>query len=312
MAMIDIYKGMANTWECDENGHLNVRYYAAKVGEGLASLWHAIGLPRAARRASGLEMAITDQHLRFLREMHPGWGLYGRAGFLEVGTDHVRVYVELLNGHTDAVSATFNMLIVSRDRKTGVRMPLPGPVRARAEALMTDLPPHGAPRSIDLGPPGIFAAGAPTLAETDGMGLIEITRGVVQPIECDEGGRMLPEFYIGRISDGVVHLSRHFRPVETGKERSTTKYGGAVLEYRLRFNKPLHEGNIVVVRSGLKHVGEKANHIVHWTFNGETGELVSASEAIGITLDLEARKVVAMPDDRKRHLETLVVTGLIA
>ena len=30
----------------------------------------------------------------------------------------------------------------------------------------------------------------------------------------------------------------------------------------------------IVVRSGLKHVGEKANHIIHWTFNGETGELV--------------------------------------
>jgi acyl-CoA thioester hydrolase len=310
--MIDVYKGMANVWECDENGHLNVRFYAAKVGEGLASLWHALGLPRAARRASGLEMAIVDQHLRFLREMHPGWGLYGRAGILAVGEDWLRVYVELINGHMDAVSATFNMLIVSRDRKSGVPMPLSELVRARAEGMIMELPAHGAPRSIALDGPSIFATGTPTLAQTDAMGMIEITRGVVQPIECDESGQMRPEFYIGRISDGVVHLSRHFRPVDTGKERSTTRYGGAVLEYRLRFNKPLHEGSIVVVRSGLKHVGEKANHIIHWTFNGETGELVSASEAIGITLDLEARKVVPMPDDRKAHLQMLVIPGLAA
>ncbi|MEN3976010.1 thioesterase family protein [Emcibacter sp. SYSU 3D8] len=310
--MIDIFKGMANTWECDENGHLNVRFYASKVGEGLATLWHHLGMSRTARRVSGLEMAVADQHLRFLREMHPGWGLVGRAGILEVGEDRLRVYVELVNGHTDAVSATFNMLIVSRDRKTGEPMPLAEPVRARAEALLMDLPPHGAPRSIALDDPGIFARGAPSLAQTENMGLIEITRGVVQPIECDDAGIMLPEFYIGRISDGVVHLARHYRPVDTGKERSTSKYGGAVLEYRLRFNKPLHRGNIVVVRSGLKHVGEKANHIVHWTFNGETGELVSASEAIGITLDLEARKVVPLPEERKAHLQKLVIPGLAA
>lgn len=310
--MIDVFKGMANTWECDENGHLNVRFYASKVGEGLATLWHHLGMSRTARRVSGLDMVVADQHLRFLREMHPGWGLAGRAGILEVGEDRLRVYVELVNGHTDAVSATFNMLIVSRDRRTGQPMPLAEPVRARAEELLMDLPAHGAPRSIALDDPGIFVRGAPTLAQTDDMGLIEITRGVVQPIECDDAGQMLPEFYIGRISDGVVHLARHYRPVDTGKERSLVKYGGAVLEYRLRFNKPLHQGNIVVVRSGLKHVGEKANHIIHWTFNAETGELVSASEAIGITLDLEARKVVPLPEDRKAHLQKLVIPGLAA
>ncbi|MBI1182268.1 MAG: thioesterase [Alphaproteobacteria bacterium] len=310
--MIDVYKGMANTWECDENGHLNVRFYAEKVSEGLGTLWHVLGLPRAARQASGLEMAIVDQHLRFLREIHPGWGLYGRAGILRVGEDRLRVYVELVNGHTDAVSATFNMEIVSRDRRSGVAMPLSERVRARAEELMIELPAHAAPRSIDLDEPGVFAAGAPNLADTEGMGLIEITRGVVQPQECDEAGRMLPEFYIGRISDGVVHLARHYRPVDSGKERSTGKYGGAVLEYRLRFQKPLHAGNLVVVRSGLRHVGEKANRIVHWTFNGDTGELVSSSEAIGITLDLQARKVVPLPEERKEHLQKLVVPGLMA
>jgi acyl-CoA thioester hydrolase len=134
----------------------------------------------------------------------------------------------------------------------------------------------------------------------------------VQQAECDETGRMLPELYIGRISDGVVHLTRHFRPVDTFKDRSTGKYGGAVLEYRLRFRKPLHAGNIVVIRSGLRAVGDKANHIVHWTFNGDTGELVSASEAVGITLDLEARKVVPLPEDRRAHLGRLVVPGLMA
>jgi len=310
--MIDLYKGMANTWECDENGHLNVRFYAAKVREGLAHLWHALGLTRDLRAAAGTEMVVADQHLRFLREMRPGWGLSGRGGVLEVGDDRLRVYVELLDGHSDAISATFNLEFGYRDVATGTPVALPDAVRQVAAAHRVELPPHGAPRSIPLGGASIFEAGAPSLAETDGMKLFEIMRGQIGPEECDDCGRLLMELYIGRISDGVVHLTRQLRPKDTGKTRSLTKYGGAVLEYRLRHHKPLCAGDLVVIRSGLKHVGEKANTMVHWTFNGETGELVSSSEAVGITLDLEARKVVPMPEDRRRHLETLVVPGLAA
>ena len=308
--MIDTFKGMANTWECDENGHLNVRYYVAKTREGLASFWHALGLTRAQQHADGAELVIKDMHLRFLREVHPGRGLVGRAGMVETSDHTMRVYAELVNGHTDAVSATFNMVVRYQNRETGGPVALPAAVIAEAEQHKVTVPAHGAPRSIALDDPSVFDGTPPLLAQTDDMGLFEISRGVVQRSETDAAGRMAPEHYIGRISDGVILLSRHFRPKDTGKDRSVSKYGGAVLEYRLCFDAPLHAGDIVVVRSGLKHVGEKANQVVHWTFNGETGALVSTSEAVGITLDLEARKVVPMPEDRRAHLQGLVVPGL--
>lgn len=308
--MIDTFKGMANTWECDENGHLNVRYYVAKTREGLATLWHALGLTRAQQDADDAEMVIVDTHLRFLREVHPGRGVFGRAGIVALGESDVRVYAELVNVHTDDVAATFNIQAVYRDRKTGAPKTLPGVFAEQAAHHRVAVPAHGAPRSIALDAPSVVNGTPPDLAGSDGMGLFEISRGVVQASETDDKGRMAPEHYIGRISDGVVHLTRHFRPTQTGKDRSLAKYGGAVLEYRLCFHHPLHVGDIVVVRSGLKQVGEKANHMVHWTFNGETGVLVSTSEAVGITLDLEARKVVPLPEDRRAHLETLVVPGL--
>ncbi len=310
--MIDIYKGMANTWECDENGHLNVRYYVAKVREGLATLWHDIGLTRSVRGAAGADMVVLDKHLRFLREVHPGQGLIGRAGVLEVGDHWMRVYVELVNSHSDAVAATFNMLIHYLGTETGNPEAIPSDVQDRAKALAMELPDYGAPRSIPLDGPSIADSGAPSLSDTDDMNLHEISRGLIHSVECDDYDRLLNEYYIGRISDGIVHLTRRFRPSDTGKERSLTKYGGAVLEYRLRFHQPLRKGDIIVIRSGLKEVLEKANRMVHWTFNGETGALVSSSEAVGITLDLEARKVVALPEERRKHLETLVVPGLAA
>ena len=155
-----------------------------------------------------------------------------------------------------------------------------------------------------------MAGNTPSLADTEAMGLSEITRGVVELHECDENDRVRMEHLIGRVSDGIVHLTRRFRPKDTGKERSLSKYGGAVLEYRMRVQRALKRGDIIVVRSGLRDVGEKANHIVHWIFDGENGELVATAEGIGITLDLEARKVVPLPEERRTHLQTLVVPGL--
>ena len=35
--MIELYRGSINTWECDEMGHMNVRFYVARMMEGLAS-----------------------------------------------------------------------------------------------------------------------------------------------------------------------------------------------------------------------------------------------------------------------------------
>ena len=36
--MIPLWSGIANTWDCDEMGHMNVRVYVEKAMEGLGSL----------------------------------------------------------------------------------------------------------------------------------------------------------------------------------------------------------------------------------------------------------------------------------
>lgn len=305
-----LYRGNVNTWECDENGHLNVKFYSAKVGEGIGVLAEQIGLGRDALASLGARLSVDEQHIRFLREVHPGAALYGRGGVVEAGENALRIYVELINGYTDDVSATFNQVVRLRDIGSNKVARLPEAALALSSKNLIEVPNHGAARSIDLSLPSIVEADAPSLAATDTMGLTEIMRGTIQPQDCDPHGIMKTENYIGRISDGIVNIARVFRVQDSKKERSTTRYGGAVLEYWLRHHEPYRTGDIVVARSGLKHVGDKANTLVHWMFNGVTGQLMSSSEAVAITLDLDARKVVSIPDDRRAHLETLVVPGL--
>lgn len=310
--MIDLYRGNANTWECDENGHLNVQFYTNKVNQGFEVLAERIGLGIDVLDGLGARLSIKDQHMRYLRELHPGAGVYGRGGVLEAGRQHLRVYIELVNAFTDDISATFNFVVTCRSLTSGEALDLPKGVADAADAAGVVLPHHGAPRSFDLATPSIVAEKAPTLADTDDMGLVEILRGAVGPHECDRHGLLENERYIGRISDGIVNLAQTFRVRDSRTDRSMGKLGGAVLEYWLHFHEPLHAGDVIVVRSGLKAINEKTNEFVHWMFNAKTGRLVSSSEAVAVTLDLEKRQIVPLPDDRRAHMEGLVVPGLRA
>ena len=44
---VEVWSGGVNTWECDEMGHMNVRFWVAKAQEGLAGLAAQLGMPRA-------------------------------------------------------------------------------------------------------------------------------------------------------------------------------------------------------------------------------------------------------------------------
>ena len=70
--MIELYRGSINTWECDEMGHMNVRFYVAKAMEGLAELAHSVGLGHAFRANAQSTLRPRDQHIRFMKEAHAG------------------------------------------------------------------------------------------------------------------------------------------------------------------------------------------------------------------------------------------------
>ncbi len=67
-----LYQGAVNTWECDANGHLNVRFHIERAVIGLAHLAAALKLRGAYRADAGATLVPRDLHVRFLREAHPG------------------------------------------------------------------------------------------------------------------------------------------------------------------------------------------------------------------------------------------------
>ena len=55
---------------------------------------------------------------------------------------------------------------------------------------------------------------------------------------------------------------------------------------------------------------EKTNRLVHWLFDPVTGDAWCTAEAVAVTFDLITRKTIAIPEGRRKALESHIVTGM--
>ncbi len=301
---LEVWRGGVNTWECDEMGHLNVRFYVSRAMEGLVTVAAAMGLPDAFRANVGATLLVKDQHIRFLREARPRAALHMVAGLLEIGESEARVLQLLIHTATGEIAASFQNVVVHATAHDERSFPWSAKTRALAAALMVSAPDKSRPRSLDLGPP----SGAASIAAADRLGLVRLGSGAVSSDDCDVFGRARTGFFIGRVSDGVPALATSFRgadaPVRPGN------IGGAVLEYRIAYRAYPRAGDRFEIRSGLADVDARTQRIAHWMLDPATGEAWGSAEAVAVALDLDARKIVDISDQDRALLQRRVIAGL--
>ncbi len=311
--MIDLYRGMVNTWECDEMGHMNVRFYVAKQMEGLAILAPYIGLPYAFRPRASSTIQPFDQHIRFMKEVHPGGPLTMTGGILEVTDDAALIYQELNHTNSGEPAAAFRTWVRHVDTNMGRAFPWNSQTLDAFDRYRIASPPEKtAPRSIDMTTEPVSNAIAHA-ATADELNIPVIGRCAVPPAHCDVHGRMAPEHFIGRVSDSVPNLLSGWREevaAASAAKGDVIKTGAAVLEYRLRYRSWPRAGDLIEVRSGLGRVMPKVHSLVHWMINTLTGAAYCTSEAVAVTLDLKARKVVPTNEEHMAKLEARVPRGL--
>jgi acyl-CoA thioester hydrolase len=305
--MIELWRGSVNTWECDEMGHMNVRFYVAKAQEGLGALAHFLGLRHASGRDARAILAPRDCHIRFLKEARPGDPLFMRGGIVEVRETALVVYQELVHTGTGTVSATFRTIVEHRDPTSGRAFAWSQRSRSAAESLQVAVPAHGAPRSIDLSTP------VRAIAPGDAQMLSRVGLGVVTPDQLDATNRMRTELFIGRVSDAVPNMLASWRTAMTEAVSATDgvarKPGAAVLEYRLIYRGAADLGDLLEVRSAIVSVGEKSYTLIHWIIDAASGEVLCTCEAVAVTFDLIARKVLVIPEQFRRALQAQAAPG---
>ena len=306
---IALYAGSANTWECDEMGHLNVRFYVRRAMEGLGLLALRLGMGGIFRTDARATLTPLDQHIRFLKEVRAGAPLTMVGGVLEWSVDGGVIYQELRHGD-GTPAASFRTVVAHASPKSLMPFPWPKRMHADLEALKCALPAHGAARSIDLSVVPAIA----TLSRADSLGIQQVGAGIVAPEDCDGAGRMRPELVIGRVSDAVPNLLSGWRTA-VGKaaahaDGQPLAAGAAVLEYRLAYRRWPKIGDGVVVGSGVIDVQAKTHRLGHWLLDPLSGEAWATCEAVAVVFDLKARKAIAPAAAQRKALEALIVPGL--
>lgn len=301
-AGVEIWVGGANTWECDRMGHLNVRFYVAKAMEALGGLAAELGMPRAFSPNAAATLRVREHHIRFLKEVHPGVALTATGGVISMSETGARLLV-VLRHLTGEPAAAFQVL-VDHVTAEGQDFAWPARVRARAQALAVEIPDYAAARSVDAGP--VIPGGS--LARAEALGLKRLALGVVGPHDCDAFGRMRPEMFMARISDGIPRLfSGPAIPVEGVPPE---RVGGAAMEYRLIYFSLPKVGERVELRSGFSNSDARFRTIVHWLLDPNSDRVWGAAAAIAGSFDLQTRKLITHSEAAQKVMQAQVTPGL--
>jgi acyl-CoA thioester hydrolase len=302
--MIEIGLGSVQTTECDVMRHMNVQHYVARAVDSLPALAIAWGFGPRQARALDVELAATDHHIRFLKELRPGAPFVILGGVLGVEGDRLRLYQEMRNTFSGEVAATIITEAALVDAETRGRLPLPAELATRAAAAIVALPEHGAPKGLDRAPP----RKRPDWAEADRLGLALTQQGAVAAHECDGRKLLSTRAVMARVSDAIPNVIARM----SGRDRSAVGFGGAALEYRIVYHATPRLGDVLALRSGVGAIGAKTFRWGHWLFDRETGEAVATSAAIVVSFDLATRKAIPVGEETRRGLEKWLVPELSA
>jgi len=286
--MIEVARNSVQAWHIDQMGHMNVQFYVEQAMDGLAALALRLGL----ERKPGQQLVAANQHVRFLRELRLGMPFYVRAGVLGLAGDTLTVYQELVDSVSNKVSATFVLDVLPRTSATHAPCALPPAACAKAEQLRMELPLRGQPKGLTAASP----ASALTLEQAEALGFRPTLQTVVRAGQCDSAGWLTLRDFMGAISNAYPQLLAEANDV-----------GGATLEIRFAYYRYPRRDDLLTLRSAIRHINDKTYILRHWLFDLESGAAVACADAVAITLDLEARRVIAIPPFMRRRLQSLLV-----
>jgi acyl-CoA thioester hydrolase len=280
------YWGSVNQWECDENDHLNVRFYAHKINQAQQILTAGLGLDAAAG------LGIRTQHIRFLREARVATPLRVDCGVVRAGAQSIDLLAVMHHNVSGEVIATF----VTTLAVAAFTMDVAG----------VSVPDFAGPRGID---PAESPAPPADRDHALAMGYRIVGRGVIGRDECDETGTTLPHIYIGRISDGMPNLWGFVNAADEQASREQGSIGGAALEQRLEILNPLTSGAVFTQLSGIRALGSKTQQMSHLIYEEGRNRLAARAEVVGVAMDLTTRRALPISNERRQRLEPLLLRG---
>ena len=285
------YRGVVYRWEVDNNDHLTVAYYFARLGDATLAVLEALGLGSAYRARTGHRWVTVDVHARYMHELRVNDIMHVTSGVLGVEADALRLGHKLFNSETGALCSTFDQRLLHADAE------------GKPVALDADARRAAAAREVAWDGPARERRPPPRALD----GFEESARDTIKPWEIDTLGGPALSAYIHRFSAANAHALAAFG--FTPGYMRTENRGFSTFEFQCDFTGELEAGDPVTVRSALLHVGNSSMRMLHVMVNERTGARVASQEQSGVHLDLHARRPSPLPDALRERARGLLNMG---
>ncbi len=273
--LIETHRSFVDTWECDENAHMNVQFYLKRFDEAARFLRFMDGDGDMAAALPRI------RHVRFHAELDAARSAVIESGVIGNGPFEGWAVHMMRESASGKLSAT---AIDSPDGGTG------GRARADEKAVAEALP-----RSLNAEP--LVPVDGDTVLRQGGL---VSHRCIVRPSECDTNGEMLQQFYIARFTSGAPHAWDH-AGIGT-RWLFENGFGRVAVEMKIDHHAPARAGDPVLLYTRLEIQGEKLLRLHHELVRAGDGAALASAEVIALVLDLKTRKSVALPEQIRKDL----------
>ena len=276
MSEIEIWRGSANAWETDHLGHLNTRFYLAKVEQALPALLVAIGLPPSA------PLMITAQHMRFHKEVRPGTAIHATGQVLQWDADRGELLITLYHSVSHDAAATFRLMVRQA----------PGE-NASTPEITAATPNNAIERGLSMAE---LASVQASVARADTLGLQRTGFVTILPDQADGQGIWRLSAAMGLVADAIPHMPHgNWKDLlAAANPDSPRRIGGVLLEFGFVHQRWPRVGDSVEVRSVLSSCTDRITRTAHWLLDPRSKEPWATVSTVGLPLDLDARRPVAL------------------
>ena len=267
---LETYRGTVFRWEVDHNDHFTVAYYLARIADAGRAMLHAVGAAPAP---------TMDCFINYRRELRTGDVMHVSTGVIAVDGE------SLLLGHKIFDSAS-DELCTTAEQRVGAKLGADSRAVAESRRVTWDGPAREVrprPRHLDR--------------------LLDAARDTVKPHEVDVTGQLALSAAVHRFSASNAHVLTTFglTPVYMREQRR----GFSTFEFQLAMAGEVQPGDVLVVRSGLVHVGNSSMQIFHLMTDARTGTEVASLHQSGVHFDQERRRPAPLPDDLRARARAI-------
>ncbi|MFT6773468.1 MAG: acyl-CoA thioester hydrolase [Paracoccaceae bacterium] len=277
MPFVATHRAATESWECDQNAHLNVQFYNKRFDDAGRMLHALHGAAPATPRL---------RHVRYIRELRQDTSCLIDSAVLADGP-HAGALVHILrNASGGDIAAT--CIDDIGDAASGLPRVSDADLPAPVSRGMTPGP--WAP----MDDAGLLAAGAAVFSSSM----------VVRPAQCDPDGRLAPWTLVSCFSNGATIAWDHLGVMSDWL--TAHDLGRALVEMKLAIHALPGPGACLRQLTWPHNVNDRTVCLRHQITDLTTGALVAQGDLVGLVFDLGARRAVRVPPEAQARMAELL------